>query len=70
MDHTPDNSNTGANWFFYLLAALFTTLENLTVDECYTWIFRILSTVSIILIIIINWPKAMAVLKGTHEPKQ
>ena len=71
MDSNTHNDNTTFfNWLFSGLAAFFTMLETSSPDQIYTWIFRVLTLISISLIIVINWEKAMNVLFKNKKQKK
>lgn len=62
MEHHHETNNTALNWFLTFCVGVFTLVEESSADQIYTWIFRVLSLFSLILIIIINWNKAMKVI--------
>lgn len=68
MDHNT-NTNDASVWSLILtfLAGIFTVIEQSSADDIYKWIFRILTLVSLILMIIINWKKAYAIV---FKPEQ
>lgn len=47
------------NAILFCLAFVFETSANVTAEEIYTWLLRSLTITSIVLIIIINIPKAL-----------
>jgi hypothetical protein len=53
----------------YICSWLFIYLETLTVEAVWTWTFRALSGISLLLIIYINWSKAKEIFKG-KRPKE
>lgn len=61
MDQHTENHSV-LNTILLLFTGLFTMLERASAEEIYTWTFRFLSLISLILIIIINWKKAMQIL--------
>lgn len=66
MDHQIMDNQNGNNWsgLIYVLAVLCQFALSLDIESIYTWTFRGLSMLSVILIIIINWKKAIKVIKG------
>lgn len=58
MDQQTEHNNTFINWCLSILVACFTWIETSSADQLYTWIFRGLTLISLVLIIIINFPKA------------
>lgn len=64
MDHSTDTHSNSTNWLLAFMAGIFRLCSTLTVSEVGAFIFWALSIVSISLMIIINYPKAKAVLKG------
>ena len=58
MDHTNTGGGHGTiNTILFGLAGVFSIIQQSSADQIYTWTFRGLSLVSILLIIIINWNK-------------
>lgn len=68
MEHTTNHTenNTLINWILSGLIGFFTLIESASADQIYTWIFRGLTIISLMLMIIINWKKAW----NTLFPKQ
>lgn len=62
MDHQNTDNNSPINWLLSILIGIFTIIEQSSADDIYKWFFRALSLISLMLIIIINWKKAMLVL--------
>ena len=60
--HTDTTNHSAVNWFLSLLAGFCTVIERASADDIYQWAFRILTLISISLMIIINWEKAMSKL--------
>ncbi len=64
-----DNSDTtslghpATSVVLYILSWLFFLLDSFTADEIWTWIWRILSLVSLLLIIFINGSKVKEIIK-------
>lgn len=60
MEHSTDHTqnNTLTNWILSALIGFFTLVETASADQIYTWTFRGLTLISLILMIIINWKKA------------
>ena len=56
--HNQTENNTLTNWVLSALIGFFTLIESATADEIYTWLFRTLTLISLILMIVINWKKA------------
>lgn len=50
------------NWILSFFTAFFALLERSSADDIYNWTFRVLSLISVSLIIIINWKKAYRTL--------
>lgn len=71
MEHTTDQTqnNTLVNWILSGLIGFFTLIESASADEIYTWVFRGLTIVSLILMIIINWKKAWNTLFPKKEKR-
>lgn len=67
MDHTNDNNNTFLNWCLSICVGLFAYIESLTFDEMYNYLFKTLTIISVTLIVIINLPKAWAVIKSIFK---
>lgn len=61
MEHQTEN-NTILNTILIFITTICTALEKSSAEQIYTWIFRCLSLVSLMLIIVINWKKAMQIL--------
>ena len=57
-----EHNNTAINWLLYIFMAICTYIESCSAEAIYTWVFRGLTLVSLILIIIINFPKAKQTL--------
>lgn len=51
------------NLILFFLVGVFDTLQELTADDVYKWLFRGLSTVSLCIIIYINYHKAKIYFK-------
>lgn len=69
-----DSSHHGPGQFvpsiiLYICSWLFIYLGTLSADTIWTWTFRGLSAISLILIIYINWNKAMEIFKGKKKTK-
>lgn len=60
--HADTTNHSAVNWFLSLLAGFCTLIERASADDIYMWVFRILTLISISLMIIINWDKAMSKL--------
>lgn len=61
-----------ANKLSFILAIFtgaFSILEHLTVDNIYVWTFRILSAISVVLIIYINFNKALEIHRAKKQKK-
>lgn len=56
-NHDTQN-NTAINWILYIFMAICTYIESCSAEKIYIWSFRSLTLVSLVLIIIINFPKA------------
>ena len=71
MEHSTDHTenNTLVNWILSGLIGFFTLIESASADEIYTWVFRGLTIVSLILMIIINWKKAWNTLFPKKEKR-
>lgn len=70
-----DSSNTGighpaTSAILYVLSWLFVYFQAVSADEIWTWIWRGLSLVSLLLIIYINWDKAMTIFKSNKTKGQ
>lgn len=63
----PSENNTLINQFLIFTTFVFNLFEKITVEQLYVWVFRILTLTSLILIIIINWNKAMKVLFNKNK---
>lgn len=64
--HPENDSHTMTNFLsfiLYCLIGMFEVMQSITIESAYTWFFRVLSTISVVMVIIINWPKVMAVLR-------
>lgn len=74
-DSTTDHTGLGApaklSIALYVCSWLFLWLETLSADVIWTWTFRILSGISLLLIIYINWNKAIDIFrtKKKKSPK-
>lgn len=67
---TDANNNTFANYLLYVFTALCYVIQHASAEQIYTWTFRVLSLISVILIIIINMPKAwQTIFKRKHDEK-
>jgi cell division protein FtsW (lipid II flippase) len=72
MEHMSTSDHTSGshlyiviNTMLYAIAGIFTTIINtVSLKDVYNWIFGGLSIISVMLIIIINAPKAWKVLTG------
>lgn len=53
-----------ASIILYALSWLFIYLETLSMDLIWTWIWRSLSLISLLLIIYINWNKAIDIFRN------
>lgn len=66
MEHTEHPSHNSMNNFasaiLWVLTGVFNILAGATIESVYTWVFRLLSLVSVIMVIIINWPKVRNIL--------
>lgn len=62
MEHSHDQNDSLLNWMLSGFVAFFYLLENASADEIYTWTFRTLTLISLVLMIIINWKKAWNIL--------
>lgn len=63
-----------ASIVLYACSWLFFIFQTISADAVWTWSWRILSAISLILIIYINWNKAMEIFKSKrskegHAPK-
>ena len=57
-NHTDSHPSGQHNFILFLIAGLFKIGEELSADSIYQWIFRILSLISVMIVIYINWDKA------------
>ena len=71
MEHSTEQTenNTLVNWLLSGLIGFFTLIESASADEIYTWFFRGLTLISLILMIIINWKKAWHTLFPKKEKR-
>lgn len=69
MEHTHSDDNTFYNWILSALVAFFYMIETASPDAIYTWVFRGLTLLSLILMIIINWKKAWHTLFPKKEKR-
>lgn len=58
------------NLILLSLAALFNITQHITADSIYTWLFRILSLISLIIVIYINLHKAKDFYKRNKKPRK
>ena len=54
-----DDHTKIASWILFIFGWFINSLKHLTVDHALQLIFHLLSIVSVLLVIIINWEKAM-----------
>lgn len=70
MPPVDDNSNNTAighpatSAILYVLSWLFVYFQSVSADEIWTWVWRGLSLISLLLIIYINWDKAVIIFKA------
>ena len=70
MEAHHDNSMSNfTSMIFFVFAGLFNAMQSITIESTYIWVFRILSLISLLMIMIINYPKVKAVLfkKKKHD---
>lgn len=65
--HTGNTMNNVLSICFFSLAWVFNGLQDLTVGDVYNIVFKGLSLISVLIVIIINYPKAKEVLKRRNE---
>jgi hypothetical protein len=65
IDHSPGSFK--ASIILYVCAWIFAWFETLSADVIWTWVWRTLSAISLILIIYINWNKALEIFRGKKE---
>lgn len=62
MEQHPDPHNA-ATIILAVFSLMFKQASEMSVESAYTWVFRGLSLVSLVLVIIINYPKAKQTIK-------
>lgn len=69
MEHTHHDSGTSnfLSAILWITAGFFEIMQTITIESAYVWLFRLLSLISVILVIIINWPKAKAILRSNKK---
>lgn len=66
-NHGPVGGLGLPNLILFVLTGLFHGLQAFSPDDIYTWTFRILTLISLSLVIYINWDKAVQVFKTKHN---
>ncbi len=64
QNETQTENTVPANWILGALSFIFKFLCALTISQVYNFVFALLSLASLVLILIINFPKAKAVWQG------
>ncbi len=73
INHTTGGHNQGSSHHIMIDTALllasgiFEALSNASADDVYKWFFRVLSTLSLGLVIYINWEKAKKIFRQKHR---
>jgi hypothetical protein len=71
LNHIDDTTTDTPSWrlsmILYLCSWVFFIVQSWTADVIWTWTFRGLSGVSLLLIIYINWNKAMEIFRGKNK---
>ncbi len=63
MEPTQETNNAPSNAFLSFMAFVFRGLSMLTIGQLYDCLFGMLSLASLVMILIINYPKAKEVIK-------
>ncbi len=74
IDHhtsSPEAPTFRTSMILYVCSIVFYIFQTMDLDLVWTWVWRGLSLISLILIIYINWNKALEIFKGksSKEPK-
>lgn len=68
MEHqTSQQDNSFPNVLLFLAAAVFNIVSEVTIEDAYTWLFRVLTLVSLTFVCIINYPKVVRSLREIKE---
>ena len=70
IDSTVDTPSLRLSIALYACSWLFFIFQSWSADAVWTWSWRALSAISLILIIYINWNKAMEIFKNKKKPKK
>lgn len=69
-NHEDTSSMNFSTFICWICSGLFYGLQQVTAEDLYTFIFRLLSLISVAMVIIINWPKVKAVLQTKVKRKK
>jgi len=74
LNHIDHSSSDGAPTFrasiiLYISSVVFYIFQTMDLDAVWTWVWRGLSLISLILIIYINWNKAIEIFKKKKTKK-
>lgn len=75
LDHqTPEGDGSTPHLLFitamlWTVSGFFHVLASFTIDDIYTWVYRILSVILVCLGLYINWPKAVDQWKKRKSKK-
>jgi len=69
MEHTNHADDNTYNWILSALIGFFTFIESCSPENVYTWLFRALTIISLVLMIIINWKKAWHTIFPNKDKK-
>ena len=70
IDSTVDTPSLRLSIALYACSWLFFIFQSWSADAVWTWAWRALSAISLILIIYINWNKVKEIFKNKKKPKK